>query len=1117
MAKPAFIPLAAGVQTELTAQLVQPGATLVMENCVSDETGKTHVRLGSDVLSSASQATLPSGGTLPLPWQMATLGGSLVRFNRAPVPIHTWASGPSAYVAPAATGAGLTSFRTGPIKVDVSPVNSGAQVDEEVLKPTVAAYGDVIVGVFQTLSSSAANGTAVVLMDRATRRPLLTRQTGSATNTPRVAIVNGFAVVAYQNATNLVVDNYNLTTCVFVGSATLGAVSPGDPIDIRAGSPVSASHVGIIYRDNAGLLQCASVLASSVATNQTFKIQDTTPANVLPNLAHGWLQDLASSGKYAVMVADTTNGVRVLWDIPSPTASVSIAVRTDIIDASVTASPSGGTAGVRNLIGSTVTNSTTGRYRVLYEVTAPALTTKAQIRHAVWNLSSVTLEPSQFRSVGIRSKLWVHSTGLYFLAAWDGEDQRTYFVLRVENSITTDVSYPAVQAVALPRDAGGLTESVCCPSDAAVGSDGEIFVSATSEIRTESVVGAGVATGVTDTVHAIEMIRIRHAAAAETELSKPAEFLRSLFVPGGSLGQFDGQTYALAGFPYYPSPIVATSAAGGNLEPSSEYGHRALYSFTDRSGRKWRSTPSTPVTSSTTGANFKFDIDIETLRLFDRGSIGTLLKFGFEIELYRTQANATEGYFQVCAFGYDPTVTTDIITVTDNVADDDLGEQLYTDGNGVENQLLPQISCAVEHQSRLIIAEAGTGTLWYSVEADFDHGLIFNEALTLDVGDPSDPITGLAVYGETLFVWKSGKIYIVPGQGANALGQGATYAPRLIDGSVGCTNPQSIVVADDGVWFRSSSDRAGIHRTAGGSAEYVGQGVRAFDSLTLTSAVVVRSKTEIRWYSNEGTTLVWNWTTKSWGWNTAQACLSATTGYAGATGVVYAPTDGTVLSEATASSLQPYKEGAGTYLGRIRSPWYQGAGIAGWERVRRIQGVGSGGSNHRAVIALYKDLAVTPFQNASIVFDSFRPRWDWEIRPAQEKYSALMIEVTILPYQAPDVVITPGGDSYDGIDPETGGALFTFPGYSFSSSDVGSAIIIVGSAKAGTYTITVRVSAHQVVMTPGPGGGTGVFVATTITLIPALAYTAGPGIVGVSLLPAVKEGMDKLPAARRLT
>lgn len=1023
--KPAFIPLAAGLQTELAAHLVTPGATLLCENFVNPKTGKCRVRYGSDVLSTDVQATVPNG-SLSTPWQLATLEGALVRFNRAPNPVHLWAPSPQVYAAPSLTEGGILTYRKGPIKVDASPVFSGAVVDESVFKPTVAVSSRAIVVVYAAANAGPAFSSVVSLLDPATRKPLFTKRLASGAKTPRVVIVGTVAVVAYELGGNLHADAYSLTAFGLLQTVTVGTLTPGTAIDIRAGSIVAgATKVGILYRDSSNLM-CATVDSTNLSTNQVDEVQFTGGTSVDPDLAFGWMQDLGVSGKKAVMSADTTNGLRVLWDVPAPTAGVAVAVRTDVIDAAATAAPSGSTPGIRNVTGSTVTSSTSGVYRVFYEVTAPSFPTRAKVKHKTWDGSAHT--DTAIASVGIRSKLWTHASDLYFLAAFDGQDQRSYFVLSATMAATTGTTYPAPQAVAMVRDAGGLTEAENSPTDVAVDASGAIHLAVTSETRVESTETAGVAAGDTARLLAIETVRLRHAAAAETEVGRPAEFTRSLFTPGGLLGQFDGETYAAAGFPYYPPFMsAATGGAGGNLDHEATYLGCAVASFIDRNGRKWRSAPSTPISYTTTATDWKVDWTVETLRLVDRGLPGAVVGAGFQIEFYRTQANATEGFFLVATMSNDP--TQDTITLTDNVADDDLGEQLYTDGGGVENQLLPPVSNAVEYQGRLVCAESGAGTLWYSVEADFTNGLIFSEALTLDVGDPSEAITGLAVYAETLFVFKAGKIYVVSGQGANALGQGATYFVRLIDPSVGTVNPQSIAVAGDGVWFRSGSDRAGIYQTSGGKAEYVGQGVREYDGLTITAAAVVKDKTEIRFYTAEGRTLVWYVTTQSWGTNTSQPCLTATTGYSGADGVVYArSSDNYVLSE----SSTIYAEGATAYTGKARSPWYQAGGLAGWGRVKRFQGVGEGGSANTTTVRLYKDMATSPFQTAVFEFDGTDKRWLWEIRPAQQKASMMMVEVEISP----------------------------------------------------------------------PDGG---------------SMTAGPDIVGVSLIPVAKEGMDKLPASRRGT
>jgi hypothetical protein len=167
--------------------------------------------------------------------------------------------------------------------------------------------------------------------------------------------------------------------------------------------------------------------------------------------------------------------------------------------------------------------------------------------------------------------------------------------------------------------------------------------------------------------------------------------------------------------------------------------------------------------------------------------------------------------------------------------------------------------------------------------------------------------------------------------------------------------------------------------------------------------VVVRSLSQIRFYTEEGTTLVWDWTAKLWSTNTDQPCGTATTGYAGTSGVVYAnAVDAYIMAEDAAV----FVEGDEAYTAKLRTPWYQTAGIAGWERVKRIQGVGDVVGAHTAVIRLYKNMnETTPFQTVTRDFPTAGVRWDWELRPSQQKYSSLMIEAEITPYQPPDVTV----------------------------------------------------------------------------------------------------------------
>jgi hypothetical protein len=1104
---PFFVPLGVGVESDVLDKLVQPGSVLALENAVSNYRGEVIRRAGSSTLSASNQATLPSGGTLPNVWQLATLAGSLVRFNKSPSPIHIWTPEAEAWVRPSDNT--ITSYRTGPISTTTSPVFSGTPAGEQVRSPTVAASGNYAITAYE-YSSAALGGACVVVVvqDVTTKTTVFRRQMAVGTRTPRVIVVGARAVVVCEDGGGIQVDAYDLASLSLVQQLTAGDCTPGTAIDVRAGSVnAGGSDVSVLYRGDPDNLSCLVFDAANLATNETFECQGFSGGLSAPDLGFAWMQDFGNSGKFSAIVASTTDGLNVLWDLPAPTAGFSEATATHVLDATAIAAPLASVAGIRNLIGTTTSNSSSGLYRVLYEVTAPDLPTRGLIKQAVWS-GSANLGTA-YRGVGIRSKIWADSTNFHFWAAFAGTDQKTYFNLAFPNDLTLSTVRSAPQATAFVRSAGGLTERLNHPSQVATGPDGEFIVAVTHETRTESIASAGTAVGATAVLLAIDLVSLTHRTSPETELGRRTEFLGAVFTPGGLLGCFDGQTYGTPSFAYYLPSIGIGSAAGGNLEPSANYVYRVCYAFVDHNGRKWRSAPSAPTSIGTTGTDFKFNLTIETLRLVDRAN--------YQIEVYRTQADAPDAYFLVASIPNDPTATQ--VTLTDNVADEDLGEELYTDGGGLENELTPAASHVVQFQNRLVMAEAGRGTLWYSLDADLNHGLLFNEALTLDVGDPGDPITGLAATDTYLVVFKRERVYVVAGQGANSQGQGASYDFRLIASGVGCSVATSILPAPDGsVWFKSNSTRAGFHRVNGLSVEYVGQGVRAHNNLTITAAVVVDHLSQLRFYSSQGTTLVFNWVTNTWSTNTGQQCRSALTGYTNCSGVVLAhASNQSVLAEGDFE----VNDGPFTYTHHIRSPWLSVAQMDGWERICRIQGVGTPFGAHRLEVKLYRDFDLTDqVGHLSKQFDGTETKWEWEVRPKVQKLSSLLIDVEVLPYQPPIATFEPErfvDDEY------LGGGAWHFENGGFDAIGdalVGGTVVVTGGPPAlnGTYTVTSVTSDTDVQLTPSAGMSSDALddAEVVFTYTPDEVTTSGPGIAGVSLVVGVKRGLKKLPATSRL-
>lgn len=98
-----------------------------------------------------------------------------------------------------------------------------------------------------------------------------------------------------------------------------------------------------------------------------------------------------------------------------------------------------------------------------------------------------------------------------------------------------------------------------------------------------------------------------------------------------------------------------------------------------------------------------------------------------------------------------------------------------------------------------------------------------------------------------------------------------------------------------------------------------------------------------------------------------------------------------------------------------------------------------------------------------------------------------------------------------------------FDNAAFTAEMAGGTITIAGSPTAalnGSYTIGTVDTATEVTLDPVPAIAEATAVeAVTVGLsyTPAVQFLAGPAIVGVALIPQVKEGANKLGSNRRAT
>ncbi|MGL4527300.1 MAG: hypothetical protein ACRCUC_10005, partial [Aestuariivirga sp.] len=126
-------------------------------------------------------------------------------------------------------------------------------------------------------------------------------------------------------------------------------------------------------------------------------------------------------------------------------------------------------------------------------------------------------------------------------------------------------------------------------------------------------------------------------------------------------------------------------------------------------------------------------------------------------------------------------------------------------------------------------------------------------------------ITALANQDDRVIVFKASAIYTFNGDGPTASGdtaQGGFSRPQLVTSDVGCTDPSSIVLTPSGHMFKSAK---GIYLLDnGGSVQYVGAAVEAYNAQTVRRATVMPDRTQVVFLTDSGLSLLYDYLFQQW-------------------------------------------------------------------------------------------------------------------------------------------------------------------------------------------------------------------------------------------------------------
>lgn len=560
------------------------------------------------------------------------------------------------------------------------------------------------------------------------------------------------------------------------------------------------------------------------------------------------------------------------------------------------------------------------------------------------NASAVGTPTSFIYNLFIAGKAFispVSSSNIYFLTFYSDIYQPTYFLVDILGNILAKIAYsnggtPNASVFSSPNQNGNtvqyayLYQDLIAPVNKSNGAEpGGIYNQAGCNIMT---------------------LTFNESNIISAELGG------SLQISGGFLWMYDGENAVENNFHVWPDPItLSSSSSGGHIDSANQpYFYAVCYEWTDAAGNIHRSAPSIPVEiDGLTGNTNTITVDIPPL-----GFTAKVDPNPVRLVVYRW-STVNQIYYQTSSISSpvinDP-ASVGLIDFVDTQADEDIigNNILYTTGGIIENIGGPATELMALFDNRLWLVDAeDPNLLWFSkqvieaVPVEMSDLLTFYVSPTTASQVSTGPITSITAMDDKLIIFKKNAIYYINGSGPDNTGANNQYSqPIFITAAVGCNNQKSIVLTPSGLIFQSGQGFWRLGRDL--STVYIGSPVEAYNSNICTSAVSVPSTTQIRFTLNDGVALVYDYFYERWDTTTPPTTISS---------VIYQG-----LQTLLDSSGNIWQENSSSYLDGINpvnmsftTPWYNLAGLQGYERAYYCYLLGSYLSPHVLTVQIKYD------------------------------------------------------------------------------------------------------------------------------------------------------------------
>jgi hypothetical protein len=913
---------AKGLDTKSDSYQVSIGSFLTLVNSVFTTGGRLTKRNGFDKIT-----TIPSTTQTTL----TTLNDNLI------------ATGSNLYAYSQDTDQWLNRGPVQPVSLNVKPLlraSTGQSSPDAAIAPNGLAcvvYVDNGLAYYQ-------------VSDSATGQQIVSRTALPATATnPRAFILGSYFIITF---TAIVAGNGHLQ---YIPIPINLPAQPGIPSDISTSIP--SLQIGY---------DCAAVnntlYVAYADTGNTIKITYISSTLILqaPAVITGHTASLMS------VAIDPTASTAVIyatfWDNVSNNGYVTaISYNRHIILAPV------------QIITNTVINELTSSANnqlltVIYEnqntyTYAPNAKTDFLSKVTVTLAGAISQKGVILRSVGLGSKSFIAADGtIYMLAAYGETNQPTYFLINSNGQIIMRLAY---------ANGGGYAATQVLPSVTPIGDMYLVpYLIKDFLVSTNKMTGASTSGPIyTQTGINLATFGINNSGQYSSEIAS------TLHLTGGQLWMYDGVRPVEHGFQVWPENIALVgSGAGGNLS-AQQYYYQVTYEWTDNQGNLHRSAPSIPAGIVTSGSTSSVTLNIPTLRLTYKVAPNPV-----RIVVYRWSV-AQQVYYQASSIT-SPVINNpgvDSVTFVDTLADSAIigNPIIYTTGGVIEDIAAPASTASVLFKNRLFLVDAeDQNLLWFSkvvieaVPVEMSDLLTVYIAPTSGAQGSTGPITALSAMDDKLIIFKRDAIYYITGAGPDNTGAQNDFSdPIYVTSSVGCANPNSIVLMPTGIMFQSDKGIWLLGRDL--STQYIGAPVEAYNTQTVSSAVAVPGTNQVRFILTNNITLMYDYYYAQWGTFTNIRAISSHL-YKGLH--TYLNSFGQVLQEQQGM----YLDDSNPVLMSFTTSWIAAGGLQGYERFYELFLLGTYLTPFTLNVGMGYDYNSSPSQAVVVTPDNYSGPWGAE-------------------------------------------------------------------------------------------------------------------------------------------